>query len=197
MEIMRSLIASCVLVLVGCVPQTANPPTGISFEPPPSVAAPTATAAPLLFTMAKGAKQIGACAATVVYDREADPEAFPETLSKASGNSVPRTPYAFAHPPSIAGFLFDYPPRPGTSAAYNKILWIVGTARTGPLEIDGHPYGSVMPTVHYSVAMDPNYRGSGEVYGSQIKVPSAGCWQFTLTWAGQRAEIELDFVGAP
>jgi hypothetical protein len=193
---MRVLIAACVLLLAACAPATTNIPTPEPY-PASESSGPTQTASPLLFSAAKGAKQVGGCGGTAVYDSEADPDAFPQSLTKASGSSIPRTPYAFARPATIAAFFFDYPLRLATpTIGYNKVLWFVGTTRTGPLEIDGHPLGATSPTVRYSIPIEPNYIGSGQLYGSQINAPSAGCWQFTLTWAGQRAEMEIEFAEA-
>jgi hypothetical protein len=80
---------------------------------------------------------------------------------------------------------------PSSGITYsNKILWVVGTTRTGDLVIDGHPLGALTPTVH--VTLTPN-SFPGEIYPSGIDVPAPGCWQFTLRWADQVAEIELEY----
>jgi hypothetical protein len=196
MASMRVFVTAYLVLLAACAPATTNLPT-----PEPSggseASRPIQTASPLLFSAAKGAKQIDGCGGTAVYNSEADNDAFPESLTKASGNNIPRTPYAFARPATIAAFFFNYPLRLATpTISYNKVLWFVGTTRTGPLEIDGHPLGATSPTVRYSIPIEPNYIGSGQLYFSQINAPSAGCWQFTLTWAGQRAEMEIEFTEA-
>ena len=72
----------------------------------------------------------------------------------------------------------------------NKILWVVGVQRTGDLEIDGVPLGKTGPVVHYSF---PANSSPGEIYPSGVDVPEAGCWAFTLRFAGQTAQIELAY----
>jgi hypothetical protein len=114
---------------------------------------------------------------------------MPQSLIDATGNNAPGTPYAIAHPQTAAAFLFGYPLTSGPSAQ-NKILWVVGTMRIGNLVIDGHPLGAQAPTVHASLTPNSN---PGEIYPSGIDVPTPGCWQFTLRWADQVAEIELEY----
>ena len=72
----------------------------------------------------------------------------------------------------------------------NKILWVVGVQRTGDLAIDGVPLGKTGPVVHYSF---PANSSPGEIYPSGVDVPEAGCWAFTLRFAGQTAQIELAY----
>ena len=67
---------------------------------------------------------------------------------------------------------------------------VVGTARTGNLDIDAHPLGVTAPTVHESLT--PN-SFPGKIYPDGLDVPQPGCWVFTLSWAGQRAELELQY----
>lgn len=143
---------------------------------------------PRTFVPTADAKTLaGGCGQTAVVEG-----GMPPALIDAAGNNAPRTPYAIAHPPTVAAFLFGYPPHaPGSGIAYgNKILWVVGTMRTGDLVIDGHPLGASTPTVH--MVQTPN-SGPGEIYPSGLDVPSPGCWQFTVGWAGQSAEIELEY----
>jgi hypothetical protein len=112
-------------------------------------------------------------------------------LETWTGNNAPTdVPYAVAHPATAAGFIFGYPLHTASSGiAYgNKILWVVGTARTGDLVVEGVPLGKTAPVVRYSF---PANSGPGEIYPSGVDVPEPGCWSFTLRWAGQVAQIEL------
>lgn len=115
-----------------------------------------------------------------------------QALIDATGNNAPGGPYAIAHPATAAAFIFGHPLHMPTSGiAYNnKILWVVGTARTGDLLIEGHPLGAGAPTVRYTQTANSF---PGEIYPSGIDVPVAGCWQFTLRWSDQVAEIELEY----
>ena len=58
------------------------------------------------------------------------------------------------------------------------------------LAIDGVPLGKTGPVVHYSF---PANSSPGEIYPSGVDVPEAGCWAFTLRFAGQTAQIELAY----
>lgn len=141
----------------------------------------------VLFVPEADAKPVaGGCGQTTVLEG-----GVPKPLVSSTGNNVPPTPYAVAHPATAAAFLFGYPLHvvsPGTSS--NKILWVVGTQRTSDLVIDGHPLSASAPTVHYT---QPANSGPGEIYPSGVEVPIPGCWQFTLRWSGQVAEIELEY----
>jgi len=44
--------------------------------------------------------------------------------------------------------------------------------------------------VHHSF---PANSGPGEIYPSVVDVPEAGCWAFTLRFAGLTAEVELAY----
>jgi hypothetical protein len=153
----------------------------------PLVAGPAPSLIPRTFAPTADAKIVpGGCGQTSVFEG-----GVPQALVEATGSNAPNVPYALAHPGIAAGFLFGYPLRvvpPGTNS--NKILWVVGTTRTGDLTIDGHPLGASTPTVRYT---QPPNSGPGEIYPSGVEVPVAGCWQFTLRWSGQVAEIELDY----
>lgn len=151
-----------------------------------AVARPTST--PRTFVPAADAKPLtGGCGQTTVLQG-----GLSQPLIDATGNNTPPTPYAIAYPATAAAFLFGYPltvPLPGEPPR-NKILWVVGTARTGDLLVEGRPLGAVSPTVSY--ALTPS-AFPGEIYPSGIEVPAPGCWQFTLRWADQVAVIELEY----
>ena len=73
----------------------------------------------------------------------------------------------------------------------NKILWVVSKPRNGwPLDVTGHPAGAAAPVVRDSF---PDNAGPGEIYPSGINVPTSGCWDFDLRWAGNHAAIALEF----
>jgi hypothetical protein len=177
------VLGSCASPLTGSSPSPSPPAT--SSAAPSVASAPSAT--PRTFTPTSDAKSLlGGCGRTTVVEG-----GVPRALVDATGNNTPNVPYAVAHPATAAGFLFGYPLHvvpPGTNA--NKILWVVGTARTGDLVIEGHPLGASTPTVRYTL---PSNSGPGEIYPSGVEVPMVGCWQFTLRWSDQVAEIELDY----
>ena len=93
----------------------------------------------------------------------------------------------------MAGFLFGYPLMAGNPQPYSdKILWVVAAPRGGlPLRLTGHPVGAVAPVVSSSWPADSM---PGEIYPSEIVVPSPGCWQFTLSWNGHRDTVDLWYV---
>jgi hypothetical protein len=182
---MRRCLALAAALVVGC----AAPPVAFpspSRTPAETRTEPSATAAPLTFDVPKDAARTeGGCGETVVYRGTVS-----RALATATGDNVPPTPYAIARPPIAAGFIFGHPlhvAAPGELST-NKVLWVVGTARTGPLLVEGRPLGKSSPTIAYSF---PPNAGPGEIYPSGVDVPEPGCWEFTLRWAGQVALLEL------
>jgi hypothetical protein len=170
---MRAAVAVVMsLVLIACSGQATARPTPASA----TSAAPTAAAT-------------DGCGSTAVVKG-----GIPKWLEVAGGHNNPTSlRYVIAHPPLAAGFLFSDPLRSGHSQnPYNKILWVVGTARNGSdLTIDGHPLGADTPKVH---EVRPADSGPGEIYPDGVDVPSAGCWQFDLRWATSHAQVELNYV---
>jgi len=150
----------------------------------PSAATPSPSAT------ASAVAHAGGCGPTAVVQG-----AIPQWLDDAGGHNNPLgVPYAIAHPPLAAGFLFGDPLRAGhPENPANKILWVVRTPRTGPLTIDGHPLGAATPMIHEIL---PDNSGPGEIYPSYVDVPAAGCWQLDLRWANSRAQVELGYIGA-
>jgi hypothetical protein len=159
-----------------------------ALDPTPTRAAsvaPATTLATVVFTPTADAKPFeGGCGNTTVMNGGVS-----DALQKWAGDNAPSgVPYAVAHPATVAGFLFGAPLRaPGTGSS-NKILWVVGTPRTGDLIVEGVPLGKTSPTVRYAF---PANSGPGEIYPSGVDVPLPGCWSFTLRWAGQTAAMEL------
>ena len=164
----RAFLAAIAMLLVqACTAPTSLPATS---SPIRQAEIPVGTAAPALFAPTAAAKPTdGGC-----------------------GNAPSGVPYAVARPATAAGFIFGYPLHmPSAGIGYsNKILWVVGVQRTGDLAIDGVPLGKTGPVVHYSF---PANSSPGEIYPSGVDVPEAGCWAFTLRFAGQTAQIELAY----
>jgi hypothetical protein len=189
MSVVRSL-ALAAMVLASCVGPTSSSsaPTPFATSSATMIAVPAPSATPRSFVPTSDAQVIaGGCGQTKVLKG-----GIPQTLVEATGNNAPGGPYAIARPPLAAAFLFGYPLHvPDSGIAYsNKILWVVGTPRTGDLVIDARPLGATSPTVHY---VEPPDSFPGEIYPSGIDVPMRGCWHFQLRWAGQSAEIELEY----
>jgi hypothetical protein len=181
---MRGLL---VLIFVAALEACTAAP---AIAPPPTRTASTDPSIPfasVVFTPTADAKQFeGGCGSTTVMSGGVS-----DTLRKWAGYNAPSgVPYAIAHPATAAGFIFGYPLHtPSAGIGYtNKILWVVGTPRTGELVVEGAPLGKTAPTVRYSF---PANSGPGEIYPSGVDVPEPGCWSFTLRWAGQTAAIEL------
>jgi hypothetical protein len=105
----------------------------------------------------------------------------------------PHLRYALGEGGQIAGFLFGYPMmarRPVPKS--DKILWIVSSPRDGAaLHITGHPVGAAAPVVSSTWPADSS---PGEIYPSEVVVPTPGCWQFTLAWHGHVDTVDLWYV---
>jgi hypothetical protein len=181
-----SLLAAIAILASACTAATSLPPTA---TPTPQAQGAVDKVAPALFSPTAAAKPTdGGCGSTTVLTG-----GVPDTLIRATGDNAPGgVPYAVAHPATAAGFIFGYPLHtPSAGIGYsNKILWVVGIARTGDLVIDGVPLGKTAPAVHYSF---PANSSPGEIYPSGVDVPEPGCWAFTLRFAGQTAQIELAY----
>jgi hypothetical protein len=95
----------------------------------------------------------------------------------------------------VVGVLFAYPLRAGRPEnPANKILWIVRQSRRGqPLHIDARPIGFSARSVSSNW---PANASPGEIYPSIDNVPVAGCWRFTLRWAGHTDVVALHYGSA-
>jgi|SRR5450755_337834 hypothetical protein len=111
----------------------------------------------------------------------------------ASSARPPPIRYALGERGGVAGFLFGYPLMARNPAPYSdKILWVVGSSRDGlPLRITGHPLGAARPVVSSTWPADSS---PGEIYPSEVVVPTPGCWQFTLAWHGHSDAVDLLYV---
>jgi hypothetical protein len=110
----------------------------------------------------------------------------------ASSADPPRLRYALAEHGAVAGFLFGYPLMARNPVPYaDKILWVVSSSRDGPLRVTGHPLGAGSPVVSSTWPPDSS---PGEIYPSEVVVPTPGCWQFTLAWHGRSDTVDLLYV---
>jgi len=111
----------------------------------------------------------------------------------ASAANPPPIRYALAARGQAAGFLFGYPLMAGNPQPYSdKVLWVVASPRDHmPLRLAGHPLGAAAPVVSSTWPADSS---PGEIYPSEIEVPSPGCWQFTLSWNGHTDTVDLRYV---
>lgn len=113
-----------------------------------------------------------------------------------SSSRTPPWPHAVSARGNVVAILFGYPLRAGhpTNPA-NKILWITRLPRRGsPLTIKARPLRSAAPVVSLSAPADSS---PGEIYPSYVNVPSAGCWQLSLRWAGHTDSIDLRYTRRP
>lgn len=132
----------------------------------------------------------GGCGSTQVYR-----DGVPAWLMDAAGggSGLGALPYVIAHPTVAGGFLFSFPLQAGHPRG-NKVLWAVRTPREdGPLEILAHPLNSPTPVVRETRPADS---GPGEIYPDGLDVPSAGCWEVSLSWPTAKAQIELNYIPA-
>lgn len=114
---------------------------------------------------------------------------MPETLAIATGRNVPRgLRYVVADPPSAAGFLFNDPLEAGKP---QKVLWVVGTPRDGPLTIEARHHDEQAGT--QILRAEPN-ASPGDIYPSSVEIPRAGCWEFTLRWRSLETKVDLEFM---
>lgn len=131
----------------------------------------------------------GGCAETQVFKG-----GEPDWLTRAGDNNNPAfLPYFITSPANAAGFLFSYPLRSGApNNPGNKILWVVGEPRAGNnLLVDAHPLNASAPKVRMSFEDNAS---PGEIYPSEVDVPSPGCWHFDIAWGQNRASADLVFA---
>ena len=71
----------------------------------------------------------------------------------------------------------------------NKILWIVRSPRGGhSLEITARLAGDPSQVVRISRPPDSE---PGEIYPSEVDLPTPGCWKLQLAWGTHRASIDV------
>jgi hypothetical protein len=104
---------------------------------------------------------------------------------------APRAPHVLGRAGRIAAILFGDPLHvPGNTSPNNKILWVARVTPRGPSDLRisaqrmlgtqrfGKPVARVVPG------------GPGP---SIVDLPTAGCWRFTLRWAGRTDELDLQY----
>lgn len=109
-----------------------------------------------------------------------------------SNSRTPPWPHAVSARGNVVAVVFGYPLRAGqpTNPA-NKVLWIMRLPRHGSeLTIKARPLHANAPLV---TIVEPADSSPGEIYPSYVNVPSAGCWQLSLRWAGHADSIDLPF----
>ncbi len=152
---------------------------------------PTTSLSTIVATPPPGSTTVKAagCGATPVY-RGAVP-AWLVTAGGAAG--LNDLPYVIARPPIAGGYLFGFPLRAGhPDNPTSKILWAMARPRNGSnLVINAHALGASGPPLTETL---PDNSSPGEIYPDIFDVPSAGCWQVTLDWAGHHVVLELDYA---
>jgi hypothetical protein len=183
----NTVVQRVLLVIAIAISQAACTIAAPSAPTPTETIVSASPTSPTVFVpTAAATATMGGCGATTVFSG-----GVPDTLNRSAGNNAPSgVPYAVARPAIAAGFLFGYPLHTANAGiSYsNKILWVVGTPRTGALVVDAVQAGANAPAVHYTF---PANSGPGQIYPSELDVPEPGCWSFTLRFAGQVAELEL------
>jgi hypothetical protein len=177
---------ACAVLATACTAGHPAPVATAASTPAPVSSPSAGPAAPGGPPPVRGAKYTsGGCGATRLL-RGAAP-------GWASSANPPPLRYALAERGQAAGFLFGYPLMAGNPQPYSdKILWVVATPRDGlPLRLTGHPVGAAAPVVSSTWPADST---PGEIYPSEIVVPSPGCWQFTLSWKGHSDTVDLWYV---
>lgn len=82
---------------------------------------------------------------------------------------------------------------PGPDRPSNKILWIVNRPRKGSdLVVTAVPIGSPGNPLELTFEADS---GPGEIYPTEIDVPTPGCWRMELQWAGHAAVVTVPYEG--
>ena len=114
-----------------------------------------------------------------------------------SSSRTPAWPHAVSEHGDVVAVVFGYPLRAGRPTnPTNKVLWIMRLPRNGsPLTIKARPLHANAPLVTIVAPADSS---PGEIYPSYVNVPSAGCWQLSLRWAGHTDSIDLPYrPGSP
>jgi hypothetical protein len=110
-----------------------------------------------------------------------------------SSNAPPPWPFAIAQHGTAVAILFGYPLRAGNPTnRSNKVLWIMRLPRHGsPLTIRARPLDAERPLIS---VMRPADSSPGEIYPSEVDVPTAGCWHLTLRWARHTDSVDLRYA---
>lgn len=132
----------------------------------------------------------GGCGATKLY--RGRPPGWTAPAFADSSPGPPPWPHALSKRGNVAAIVFGNPLRAGDPTDQtNKILWIMRLPRLGsPLTIEATPLHATAPLIRRSWPPDSS---PGEIYPSDVNVPTAGCWQLTLRWAGHTDWIDLHY----
>ena len=176
-------------VLIGCTSTPTVPPAADRTNEPAGRVSPGGASLPPItprdFTPAGSTNRVVVCGMAVYSGL------VPDALDFATGRNVPRGHrYVVTRPATAAGFLFDDPLQAGKP---QKVLWVVGAPRVGPLIIEArhHDGGPSSQVARLESGALP-----GEIYPSSFQLPRAGCWELTLRWGSFEAKVDLEFTAA-
>jgi len=166
--------SAAVVLLAGCTDDAL--PQGTTSSPAPAAAERSASQPP--------GPSLMTCGST-------SPETRPPEWAVTDAGVPGDIPTAVSKNGLVSATIFanplHAPARP--SGAANKILWVVKLPREGlPLTITATPLDHNGPAV---TIIEPADSGPGEIYPSVVDVPTPGCWQLNLQWAGNHDIIEL------
>jgi hypothetical protein len=117
---------------------------------------------------------------------------IPDWARGGFSDNAPSMPHTVGRLGWIAALLFAQPLLAPPGRTYNnKILWVARKplARPSDLRITAQRMVGVRP-----VGAPVKRRVQGGPGPSIINVPRAGCWRFTLHWAGSVDELDLAYV---
>jgi hypothetical protein len=121
----------------------------------------------------------------------------PSWTASAWSESSPnfRVPYALASGDAAGAFFFARTLRAGhPTNPSNKVLWIVRFPRNGhPLEVSARLGRDPSEVVRTSWPADSE---PGEIYPSEVDLPTPGCWHLDLAWGSHRASIDVEVRAA-
>ena len=132
----------------------------------------------------------GGCGATKLYRGRLPAWTAPAFADTSPG--PPPWPHALSARGNVVAIVFGNPLRAGNpTGRMNKILWIMRLPRhASPLRIEATPLHATVPAIRNAWPPDSS---PGEIYPSYVNVPTAGCWQLTLRWAGHTDSIDLHY----
>ena len=133
-----------------------------------------------------GATEVaGGCASTQLYMGAFPTWLEPIVQQLSNMNAVP---YGIASDSTAAAFVLGYPLKAGVP--HPKILWIVSASQGTTIDIGAHPFGASTPAIKESVRGNASPAGA---YPDGLTIPSAGCWQFTISWLGHSTQLDLTY----
>jgi hypothetical protein len=167
-----------------------------------------AAALAVLVILAAGAASVNTLAGRDTRPSPVDKVVDPATVCRLGSTAADDIPSwaKSANPPSgvphlmsaegnVIAFVFPRPLRSGyENDQANKVLFVVREPRRNrPLAVSGSLVGGDATATEPLMA--PN-SSPGEIYPSDVDVPSPGCWHFVLRWNGHRATINLAYRDA-